>query len=447
MGERGAARARARDAPRPGDLRRGARRRAGGAAGHVIALAWAALTERQRRAARRLRAGPRPRPRAVRRRAARLPRAAAERRVRRPRGAHRLRGARAGAGAPRRQRGDGTRAGAGLGGEVRLAGIHSVRPAARARRSTQRAHRDREPARSRRRATSPSSRWTGIRRIAPTASRRCSRRRAKHSLASFAAMQADLQSRLARELLPVARAAKPATPAGRAGAGAARGLGRRHGRRRGRAARLRRRGTASSRAWSTPTSSGALFAESWDLRAQLHDRGDEGRARRGTLVRRRAHPGARDLRAAGGPRVRPRGRRTSPGATAASDRWRWGEAHRAAGDHHPFGAVPRARGRCSTCTPETAGDTYTVNVGHYQIRDADRPVRQPPRAQPARDLRPRRPRPLASSCNRRGSRATSSRRGTRTSPSAGRRCEYITIPTRRAAIEAAHTLVLEPRAP
>jgi penicillin amidase len=52
--------------------------------------------------------------------------------------------------------------------------------------------------------------------------------------------------------------------------------------------------------------------------------------------------------------------------------WRWGTAHFAAGDHRPFGFIP-VLARVFNVSPPTAGDTYSLNVGHFFIRDEARP--------------------------------------------------------------------------
>jgi penicillin amidase len=44
--------------------------------------------------------------------------------------------------------------------------------------------------------------------------------------------------------------------------------------------------------------------------------------------------------------------------------WRWGPIHAAAGDHRPFSFVP-VISRFFSVAPETPGDGFTVDVGHF----------------------------------------------------------------------------------
>ncbi len=53
-------------------------------------------------------------------------------------------------------------------------------------------------------------------------------------------------------------------------------------------------------------------------------------------------------------------------------KWRWGMAHRARGRHLPFSEVPWLSAFFETGTP-TSGGSYTVNVGHYAVADAENP--------------------------------------------------------------------------
>ena len=267
--------------------------------------------------------------------------------------------------------------------------------------------------------------------------------RTKHSIASFEAMQADALSHLARELLPIARAAKPATPAGRAAQALLAGWD----------------GTMAADAAAPLAFSGwyreltrlvyadelgALFAESWDLRASFMMsvmKGEHGEARWCDDVRTPMHETCA-LQAA---------RAFDLAATnlarrfGSQDHWRWGEAHRAAGSHHPFGAVPLLA-RLFDITPETSGDAYSVNVGRYQIRDRDQPYanRHAPSLRAIYDL---------ADLDRSVFMQSTGQSGNVLSPwyanfaQRWAKVQYITIPTRRAAIEAAHTLVLQPRSP
>lgn len=58
------------------------------------------------------------------------------------------------------------------------------------------------------------------------------------------------------------------------------------------------------------------------------------------------------------------------GADAA--KWRWGKAHEARSEHRPFGKVAALAGLFDIRV-ESPGDTYTVNVGRYNLRDEAEP--------------------------------------------------------------------------
>ncbi|TWG79761.1 penicillin amidase [Cupriavidus gilardii J11] len=53
-------------------------------------------------------------------------------------------------------------------------------------------------------------------------------------------------------------------------------------------------------------------------------------------------------------------------------RWRWGQAHAARSEHKPFSRVPSLAGFFNVRVP-TGGDTYTVNVGRHNLRDESAP--------------------------------------------------------------------------
>jgi penicillin amidase len=264
----------------------------------------------------------------------------------------------------------------------------------------------------------------------------------KHSLASFARMQADDTSRLARELLPSALAAKPATDEGRAAQALLKGW----------------KGTMSVdsaaalvfAAWYRELTRlvysdelGDLFQESWDMRATLMIpvmKGERGLERWCDDVRTPtketcAYMSARafDLAAAD------LGRRYG-----AASQWRWGAAHTAAGDHRPFGFFPIVS-ELFNVAPETAGDTFTVNVGHFLMKDAQRPFvnRHAPSLRAIYDL---------ADLDRSLFMHSTGQSGNVLSPwyasfaQRWARVEYITIPTRREAIVAPRTLVLRPAA-
>ncbi len=262
--------------------------------------------------------------------------------------------------------------------------------------------------------------------------------RPRHSIASFAAIQGDVLSRLALEMLPAARAARPETAAGR------------------RAQRL-------VAAWSGEAAAdasaplafagwyreltrlvyadelGDLFPEAWDIRAQfmiavMKNRNGEARwcdDVRTTKVETCAEMASRafDLAA---PDLKRR----------YGDDWRWGNAHYAAGDHHPFGFLPLL-GRFFNVTPPTPGDGYTVDAGHYIIRDEGRPFvnRHAPSLRAIYDL---------ADFDRSLYMQSTGQSGNVLSPWYSNFAErwakvrYIPIPARRAAVAAAHTLTLQP---
>ena len=262
----------------------------------------------------------------------------------------------------------------------------------------------------------------------------------KHSLDSFARMQGDVLSRLARELLPVATAAAPASEAGRKAQAMLAGW---KGEMRAELA-----APLVFTAWYRELTRlvyadelGELFADSWDLRAAFMIEvltGRRGAERwcddvktpeRETCAMQAAK--AFDLAAA---------ELTRRYGDASS--WRWGEAHRAAGDHRPFAAVP-SLARFFNVAPQTPGDSYSVNVGGITIRDAERPFanRHAASLRAIYDL---------ADLDRSRYMQSTGQSGNVFSPwyssfaERWARVEYITIPTQREKIESAHTLVLRP---
>jgi penicillin amidase len=265
----------------------------------------------------------------------------------------------------------------------------------------------------------------------------------KHSLASFARIQADDTSRLARELLPVALAAKPATDEGKAAQALLKGW-------KGQMA-VDSAAALVFAAWYRELTRlvyadelGDLFQESWDMRATLMipvmkgERGLErwcddvrtpGKETCAYMAARAFDLGGADLQ-----------RRYGAGA-----QWRWGAAHTAAGDHRPFGFFPVVS-RLFNVAPETAGDTFTVNVGHYLMKDAERPFanRHAPSLRALYDL---------ADLERSLFMQSTGQSGNVLSPwyasfaERWARVEYITIPTQRSAITSPRTLVLRPAAP
>jgi len=264
--------------------------------------------------------------------------------------------------------------------------------------------------------------------------------RPKHSLATFAKMQADTVSRLARELLPVAASAKPGTEGGR-------------------------RAHAWLAGWqgdmavdSVPAlvfatwyreltrlvyedELGDLFRESWEQRAAFMFavlKGERGYERWCDDVRTPARETC----------VSMVGRAFDLAAIDIERRygeapaWRWGRAHPAASDHRPLGYFPFVS-RLFNVVPETPGDSYSVNVGHFFIRDEERPFanRHAASLRAIYDL---------ADLERSLFMQTTGQSGNVLSPwyasfaERWAKVEYITIPTRRESIQAAHTLILKP---
>jgi len=191
----------------------------------------------------------------------------------------------------------------------------------------------------------------------------------KHSMKSFARMQGDIVSRLARELLPVALAAKPATEEGRYAQSLLKNW---NGE-----ARVDSAAPLAFSAWYRELTRlvyadelGDMFIESWDMRAAFMlqvMKGQNGYERWCDDVRTPAKETcaiqaakAFDLAAA------------YLTKHAEHGDWRWGKVHVAAGDHRPFSFVP-VISKLFTVAPETPGDGFTVDVGHFFIRDEDRP--------------------------------------------------------------------------
>ena len=191
-----------------------------------------------------------------------------------------------------------------------------------------------------------------------------------YTVEAFMSMQADVRSRLAREMLPIALAASPATEAGR----------RAHALLKGWKGEMTADAAAPLvfTAWYRELTRlvyadelGDLFRDSWDLRVPFMlavMKGERGLSRWCDDVRTPTNEGC-ELAAA---------RAFDFAATdlekryGKPGRWRWGAAHRAAGDHRPFGFVP-GLSRLFNVSPETPGDTYSINVGHYFVRDEQRP--------------------------------------------------------------------------
>lgn len=262
----------------------------------------------------------------------------------------------------------------------------------------------------------------------------------KHSLDSFARIQADTVSRLARELLPVARAAKPADEAGRAAQALLAGWN-------GDMA-VASAAPLVFMTWYRELTRlvyadelDDMFRDGWDQRAGFMIpvlKAERGMERWCDDVRTKARETCAELTGKAFEfAAADLGKRH--GETA---KWRWGEAHRASSEHRPFGFFP-VIARLFNVTPETPGDSFTVNVGGMTIRDDARPFanRHAASLRAIYDL---------ADLDRSRFMQSTGQSGNVLSPwysSFAERwanVEYITIPTKREAITAAHTLTLKP---
>jgi len=262
----------------------------------------------------------------------------------------------------------------------------------------------------------------------------------KHSMASFARIQGDTVSRLARELLALALAAKPKTNEGRDAQAMLKGWD----------AQMRVDSPAPLvfSAWYRELTRlvyaddlGEMFADSWDMRSAFMLsvlKNQAGYAKWCDDIRTPARETcdeqvskAFDLAALylakqhGEPRT-----------------WRWGAVHVAGGDHRPFSFVP-VISRWFSVAPETPGDGFTVDVGHFFIRDNDRPFanRHAASLRAIYDL---------SDLDKSLYIQSTGQSGNFLSPwyanmaERWAKVEYVTIPAKREAIRVAHRLVLKP---
>jgi penicillin amidase len=262
----------------------------------------------------------------------------------------------------------------------------------------------------------------------------------KHSLATFAKMQADDLSRLARELLPMAMAAKPTQDAGRRAQALLQGW-------KGNMAADSAAALVFA-AWYRELTRlvyadelGDLFKDGWDMRAAFMIsvmKGERGQERWCDDVR----TPAKETCATQAARAFDLAAKDLEERYGTASEWRWGSVHTAAGDHRPFGFVPYLS-RFFNVAPPTAGDTYSVNVGHFFIRDEARPFanRHAPSLRAIYDL---------ADLDQSLFMHSTGQSGNVLSPwyanfaERWSKVEYITIPARRAAITAAHTLTLRP---
>ena len=262
----------------------------------------------------------------------------------------------------------------------------------------------------------------------------------KHSIESFRRMQGDVKSRIARELLPAARAAKPATQEGRDAQATLKGW-------EGEMSVDSAAALVFS-AWYRELTRlvyadelGELFRENWEQRGAFMIaamKGEAGYERwcddvKTPVKETCALLAARAFDKAAGELAKRYGE---------PSKWRWGAAHFAASDHRPFGFVPVLKDIFSI-TPETPGDSFTVNVGHFIVRDEERPFanRHAASLRAIYDL---------ADLDRSLFMHSTGQSGNVFSPwyasfaERWARVDYITIPTKREAIGAAHTLVLRP---
>ena len=264
--------------------------------------------------------------------------------------------------------------------------------------------------------------------------------RPRHSIESFAKMQADDISRLARELLPIAMAAKPANDAGRRAQALLQGW-------KGNMA-VDSAAALVFAAWYRELTRlvyadelDDLFKEGWDMRAAFMIsvmKGERGQERWCDDLR----TPAKETCATQAARAFELAAKDLEERYGAIGGWRWGTAHTAASDHRPLGFVPYIA-RFFNVAPPTAGDTYSVNVGHFFIRDEARPFanRHAPSLRAIYDL---------ADLDRSLYMHSTGQSGNVLSPwyasfaERWARVEYITIPARREAIVAAHTLTLRP---
>lgn len=199
----------------------------------------------------------------------------------------------------------------------------------------------------------------------------------KHDLKGFAAMQQDSLSLAALELLPVLRTVNPASERGR-------------------------KALEMLRAWNgtmAVDSSAALIFNAWmrdaSRRIFTDELGEELMA--DYWEQRNAHQPmvnalkntdgqsawCKDARLSAGPAVEACRRLLSESLESAlSDLeqhfgddmagWEWGQAHIARAEHRPFGNVASLSAFFDIRIP-SPGDTYTVNVGRYSLRDEAEP--------------------------------------------------------------------------
>jgi len=263
----------------------------------------------------------------------------------------------------------------------------------------------------------------------------------KHDVASMRRIQADVESGLAKAMLPVFLAAKPETEAGIRALGLAKGWD----------GTMRADSPAPLvfAAWYRELTRlvyadelGELFRDFWEPRAAFMIGVMTGANAAWCdnvttpavetcppLASRAMDLAAADLAVRFG----------------AETGWRWGEAHQAASDHRPFGAVPWLARWFNLPVP-TPGDTYSVNAGHSHIKDEARPFanRHAASLRAIYDFSDLERSLFMHSTGQSGNRL-SSWYGNFAERWAA--VEYLTIPTKREAIAEPRRLLLAPRPP
>jgi penicillin G amidase len=197
--------------------------------------------------------------------------------------------------------------------------------------------------------------------------------RPRHDLNSFAAIQKDTVSLAAQDLLPLVRTAKPLSARAKTVLDA---LSRWDG-----TMDAQRPEPLVFNAWMRETSreifadelGDALMKDYWELRnvfqPMIHvlkndDGEDRWCAEAGKPAQTCADVLSRSLEAALSDLEKRYGKDMK--------HWRWGDAHVARSEHRPFGKVDMLARFFDIRVP-SPGDTYTVNVGRYNLRDEKEP--------------------------------------------------------------------------
>ncbi|HYD80141.1 MAG TPA: penicillin acylase family protein [Paucimonas sp.] len=197
--------------------------------------------------------------------------------------------------------------------------------------------------------------------------------KARHDVSGFAAIQKDDVSLAARELLPLVRAAKPSSARAGAALDMLRGWN-------GEMA-VERAEPLIFNAWMRETSrrifadelGEALMTDYWELR-NVHQsmvnvlKNADGAGKWCADAEKPDRTCAEVLAAALEAALADLEKRH--GADMA--KWQWGWAHVARSEHRPFGKVD-ALARVFDIRVPSPGDTYTVNVGRYNLRDEKEP--------------------------------------------------------------------------